>query len=433
MPSYESPLRILMIGQGERFHLEPLGRCIKAADPSIHLEIRGLRNKAAGSERVPVKSSDVFDHMHIAAKHQQFALPGIFKPTPSVSRDKSTIPSYTSTSVVRTIMGEGLFAARAHVLCKRANGELSELQQRVDVLHLQSIFNNESLAWLALNGSCKPFVVTCYGSDLLRVSDPKLMLLQRRVLQRAAAITVTSPELKSILLSKFGFGLEPKVFNTFFDPGVTPFITADRSAARLRLEEHYPALRGRKLITVGHNATPECQHMGILSSLAKLPNALKRDLFLWVPMTYGGSGDRYTQAVASSLASHGLAGHTEQAFVDGARLLDWRAASDIFVYAATSDAFSASVSQALAAGSVGIIGSWLPYKLRTRAGFRYAEIDSVQDSADVLHEVLDNWSDWKARAASNRELSAAFFSSEKLGEQWVRVYRSAVNGTSAAK
>ena len=102
-----------------------------------------------------------------------------------------------------------------------------------------------------------------------------------------------------------------------------------------------------------------------------------------------------------------------------------RLASDLFVFAPISDAFAASVSQALLSGSVVICGSWLPYTARRRAGFQYWEIDAPSQLAETLRDILRRWPQPLADCAGNPALAKAFFDSERLGKQWYAAYADA--------
>lgn len=106
--------------------------------------------------------------------------------------------------------------------------------------------------------------------------------------------------------------------------------------------------------------------------------------------------------------------------------MNLRLPTEVLVYAPVSDAFSGSVSQALACGTVAIIGSWPPYKARARAGFKYHEIDSPSDAGECLGKVIENLEIESLQSSGNRQLSLDFFSAQRIGTQWVGVYESAI-------
>ena len=103
-----------------------------------------------------------------------------------------------------------------------------------------------------------------------------------------------------------------------------------------------------------------------------------------------------------------------------------RADTDILLYAPVSDAFSASVTQALAAGSVVITGAWLPYKSRKISGFKYHEISNLSDAGSSIQQVIDNWGDHAGRGRENRKLAANIYSERAIGQGWVSAYKKAI-------
>src|SRR5690606_20863873 len=100
--------------------------------------------------------------------------------------------------------------------------------------------------------------------------------------------------------------------------------------------------------------------------------------------------DSHRKAVSTLVADSGVEGIVLEDFLSEDQMSQLRLATDILVYAPVSDAFSASVSQSLAAGNVVIVGAWLPYKTRQRAGFYYHEIDQVSLAGIALESVIEN-------------------------------------------
>lgn len=418
-PIDEKSLKVLMIGKGDACHLEPLARCIKRACPEIQLEVQGLRETTTDGARNYPKSSTVFDAVH------QFPW--------SVDGKRPKHKSPKKKPVKHTSKLNPIWMQCAGFFCRSVFSGISSKYARhfesllngVDVIHLQSLFHKPALRWLISNNPNIPIVASCWGSEVLRQGDLFRTLHQQQLLRFASAITMTGNEYKEVVLSKYGRKLLPKIYETFFNPQVEGFSDSNRSEASQRFQARWNVPTDRTIICVSHNGHLGGQHLDLIESIAKIDENKKDPLFFVAPMTYGAS-EEYQDLISSTLTEKGLSGIVLKEFLTEDELKDLRLATDILIYAPISDAFSVSVSQALAAGSVAILGSWLPYKTRRRAGFKYWEIDSPGEAGQMLNEILEDWPKAKLQSEPNRKLSAEFFCPERIGQQWIDVYKSAI-------
>ena len=302
--------------------------------------------------------------------------------------------------------------------------DFGSLHKEYDLLHVHGMFLSGVHYWL-LNGKSPPFVVSCWGSDVLRNSNVKTIKVQQKLLRKASAITVSGPEFKEVVLSKYGRDLAPKIHFAIFDPELKSIPIAKRSPAGKNFRNKFCVESDQKIVAIAHNGNPDNRHLEIINSLSELSVSEKESVFCVLQMTYGVTSD-YVLEVQEALDSAGLSGVTLTDFMSHEDLLELRLATDILIYAPVSDAFSASVTQALAVGTVVILGSWLPYKIRVRAGFYYTEIDSVSESATAVNCVLKNWDEQQSLAEPNRALSVSFFDRERLGQGWCGAYEAAL-------
>jgi len=416
---YKNYLKVLMIGKGNAYHLEPLARCVKIACPEIQLEVQGLQETTTDGARSYPKSSTVFDAVH------QFPWSVDGKRPKHKSQNKK-LAKHTSKFHPIWMQCAGFFfrSVFSGISSKYAR-HFESLLEGVDVIHLQSLFHTPALRWLLLNKPDIPIVVSCWGSEVLRQSDLFRTLHQQQLLRLASGITITGNEFKEVVLSKYGRDLLPKIHEAFFNPQVEGFSDSNRSEASQRFQARWNIPTDRTIICVSHNGLSGGQHLDLIESIVTIDKNKKDSLFFVVPMTYG-AGSEYQDLISRTLSKKGLPGIVLKEFLTEDELKDLRLATDILIYAPVSDAFSASVSQALAAGSVAILGSWLPYKARRRAGFKYWEIDSPGEAGQMLNEILEDWPKAKLQSEPNRKLSAEFFCQERIGQQWINVYKSAI-------
>lgn len=404
------PINVLFVGSSSEAIVEPLGQAIKRAQPKTRLGIVGPKKVSGENE------GTAFDDFYPEfRKKSRLSKPSGGKSTASVEANSGLPRFWLACLLLKTLLS---WITIRSFFRKRQND--------TDILHLQGMFIEPVHLYAALMRPM-PMVVTLWGSDYLRDATILMTALQKRLLERADHITVSPAELKETVLAKYGRGLERKLSIAYMDPAIDDVVSCDVDEARSRCRDRYEVGDDQLLLCLGHNGFPENQHSLIIDSLRSLSNEHKKKIFVVVPMTYGGTL-AYQERIASKLHDAGLEGTLIRDYLPNDEMVDFRLGTDIMLYGPISDAFSGTVSQALACETVVILGSWLPYKARVRAGFRYWEVDAPQDFGIELERVLFSWAASRERCKSNRELSTQFFDPEKLGHSWHEVYRRTLRG-----
>lgn len=398
-----------MLGASTAALLVPLARMLKHADSRVYLCSVGLLPLGESREIVDEKGFEGFDR----------CLPSLSKV--SKKEGNTSQAGARNRLVLKTRVRKFLKGLINPILGGRHLREKFELLcQESDVLHLHGLFLSQSHYYLA-RASPKPLVVSCWGSDVLRSADLQVLKVQRKILQRASVITVSTPEFKEVVLAKYGRELFPKIRLAQFSPDLEGLGEEDSGISERRFRTDWNISEDKLIVCIGHNGDPAGQHLEMISSVSKLGKEMKERITVVVPMTYGGSKD-YKRRVREALQEAAVAGVILESYLEERAIRDLRLASDVFVYGPVSDSFSASVSQALAAGSVCLLGSWLPYNLRRRAGFFYHEFDQPDKIESQLAEVIESWPSSQKQCAANRNLAEKNYSDEALGQAWLDVY-----------
>jgi glycosyltransferase involved in cell wall biosynthesis len=409
-----------MIGGSSNVFLLPLARALKSVNPSLILEVNGLKFPSGGFTK---GSQGEFDRY----------LPAI---ETFLLRGPKTIPVICNDSKVRGWKSLSRWFSRKKSSPEdsrtetedyriKAGDYLTELEDSVDLIHLQGLLWNPIYLHLAEQTS-KPLVVSCWGTEVMGRANMSNCEKQQKILSRASAITVSGPEFKEIVLAKYGRDLAPKIHIAYFDPNLGELPVSEKSSSSKKLRNFYGVRDDQLLLCLAHNGSEQNQHLALLNSLSLISTEIKQRLYILAPMTYGGN-DSYMAKVSTAIENAGLSGQVISNYMSEKEMHTFRMSTDIFLYAPVSDVFSGSVSQALSAGSVSILGSWLPYKARTSAGFRYHEIDSTGEAGACLQRILLDWENALVEAAYNRDLSAQFFSQDRIGRQWSQAYEAAVH------
>lgn len=413
-------MNITMLGIMNEQTLQPLAGDIKAASSEIHLTAMGLYDMGAKREVIAADGRGHFDCC-IAG----FSKP-VAAPSAASKGEKQSLSLRARWQKFLTVTG--LAAVRAKLAAKVIDAKNKKaflaIDAQTDVYHVHGLFYDRTHRLLTKYAT-KPIVVSPWGSDVLRIADPAMSACQQEVLRRSEVITISNIEFQEIVLAKYGRDLADKVMPAFFSPSLGDLPSAPRGVLFPDCLPVGGQQKGaKKLVAVGHNGFRDNQHLGLLESLKDLTVEQKDALYVVLQMTYGCADD-YRDEVAAKLEECGLQGTVIRDYMEEEQLNALRLSTDLFIYAAVSDGFSASVSQALAAGAVCVVGSWLPYKERVRAGFKYEEIDAVSDTAAVVQNVLGDWEYHLTCAEENRKRSAEFFDSERLGNLWIDCYQKA--------
>ena len=391
-----------MCGGGEAYHLEPLARCIKKSDPRLRLVIQGLwRYDSTGAKIYPRESPVFADVLNWKTRQAP----------PRLSKN-------TGASKFKCFLGIRKYIKKAHGEYKFYQS-IAPILRSAGVIHLQSLFESDAFLWILRKKPRTPLVVSCWGSDVLRVSDVNLIKKQQIVLNLATVITCSTPELKEILLAKFGRNLEGKISYALYNPEIDLMDVGSDCAV-------VNGGNGWLNIAVGHNGFRENNHIELIDGLSLLSANLRSRIMLHLPMTYGASST-YIEEVSALCVKRGLAYKIYQKFMDRSAMFDFLRGIDVQVFGPVSDSLSATVTQALACGRLVFLGDWLPNKLRRTQGFYFYEFSSAKSMAKIMEKALFDIKSELMKCRINSGIAQRCFSEKSIGDAWVNVYQNAIN------
>ena len=117
-------------------------------------------------------------------------------------------------------------------------------------------------------------------------------------MHRANVITVHSPEMREILLSKFGRELKSKVCYTLFPMHASfKLLEKNHLASMIPIEISSKIKNDTILITLGHNAHPMIQHIESLMQIIKIKSSLLKKCLIIIPWSYKNTGSDYYNRV----------------------------------------------------------------------------------------------------------------------------------------
>lgn len=274
-------------------------------------------------------------------------------------------------------------------------------------------------------------VVASFWGDDLSHTDRSEAQAQLAVLERADVITVSSPELRELMLAKYGRRFAPKVRPVLL--GVEARLTdlldrRDPGDARRSFCARHGIDPDSLLVAVGYSGSHRHHHLEVMAELTRLPDEVRSRLVLVMPMTYGAYSPSYPGEVERRAQELGLSAVIVREYMDLVTLAELRLACDVLIFVPENDGLSASLVESLWAGSIAIVNSWMPYGTLRAANVELREVSSFAQIPFRLLEIDQDLPAIRARARRNRE-HLAFLRNTEQAHNWCALYRDLLGPT----
>jgi hypothetical protein len=288
-----------------------------------------------------------------------------------------------------------------------------------DVYHHHSL-EPERLALLsALPGAART-VLSVWGSDLLRTAGTSEYADQLAACARADVITVTSVEIREVLLSKFGRHLAPKIRMALLGVELLDEIDECRGQRKAFLES--VSLPDDCItVAIGNNASRSNQHLEVLRRLARLEPRCARRVAILLPLSYRPHPG-YVAELRATAEEVGLRPVFLDRKLSNREIALLRRGTDVFIHVPISDAFSAAMLESVYAGSVLITGAWLPYSRLRAARIHFHELYQLDELPALLARVVDGIDVERQKAVSNAARIREVVHPTRTVGAWTSIY-----------
>ncbi len=264
-----------------------------------------------------------------------------------------------------------------------------------------------------LNKLKKPFKISVWGSDFYRMSCAESEG-KRLCFERAKLIQCETPTVRKDLI-KYQPSLEGKIRVCNFGIDIIDDID--------RIDKHgwTKAYPNKVVITCGYNGSVGQQHLKMIEAIQKLPTELKNRIIAYFPLTYGLTASyrsRLTEALATVDYEYKL---FEKRLTDE-ELAMLRLETDIALNVQITDSLSSSLLQHLYAGSVVLVGDWLPYEIYDENGIFYKST-SLQSISTKLIDCIKHINEYKAETKNNREIIRQMSAWNEVAKKQANIYQ----------
>jgi len=345
-------------------------------------------------------------------------------------------PFGTASAALRALLrppGESQKGFKARVVEKRRlrqmHRSLPELLAGYDLYHWHC-FIPDNLPALELFPPGSKIIVSLWGSDLYRSAGIDDYARQLKACSRATVFTVGSLEMRETFLAKFGREWFDRMRVINYGADNLDLIDQARDA-RERFLAGIGLDPGRIIVVIGHTTSPNNQHLAVIERLRSMDPALLRRIALILPMTYNTVA-AYRNEVESALRRLPVPSRILDEYMPELEVARMWASCDVFVHVPVSDQFSASMCEALYAGSVLVTGAWLPYSRLRVNGVHHHAMERVDQVADVLASVVNDLPAEKEKAAKTAPLLREMMAWDSVMPRWVALYNELLGDRASA-
>lgn len=257
-----------------------------------------------------------------------------------------------------------------------------------DVINVQFVRYYNTWMALRLAGNNTKVILSYWGSDLLRTPNYLLWRL-KKLIKRANDITFDNIDLQKKFLDIYGRVFHGRQKCVYFGLPILDEIDALLEIkTKSEIKKEMGCEEGQIVIAVGYNGIEQQQHLEVLQAIDRLPQQLKGRIKVFLQMTYGGTVEYKECVISKAEKTVGSVSSFLQVLSDD-EVAKIRIATDIYINAQTTDAFSGSVCENFYCGNLVCNAKWLIYEELKRYDINYIKFDDFLQLSRVLQEYLE--------------------------------------------
>ena len=277
---------------------------------------------------------------------------------------------------------------RAWVIRYRQNRFFSNFSEnrKYDIVNVHFPKRHLAYAYKYIRKMSENFVITPWGSDVLRQNEEALQQLQSFYRRADFIATSTKTPLGKRIMERFGIDSK-KLVGNFFGSDIVDFAIKNGDFITVEDSKRRYGLEGRYVITCGYNRKVPQRHKVIIDAISQVRSLLPKNLTLLFPMTYANpkTDYDYVQEIKKICIEKGLPAVFVTDFLSVEEVFKLRNATDMFIHIQTTDASSASVKEYILCDKKIVHGSWIKYdELEAFKPLFYFPVNDLNDLGEVI-------------------------------------------------
>lgn len=273
-------------------------------------------------------------------------------------------------------------------------------------------------------------MLSFWGSDLFQETGIEAYTAQLQAIEKADAITLHTPEMEQIFLSKFGRAFQAKIHKTIFGCHQERFDMINQlqqQPTKIRaFKEKYNIPNNKTIVQIGYSGAKGNQHVAVIQELTKHAASLKDELFLLLPTTYNNTDSTYASLLETTLKNSIFEHAHLTAYLTDEEVLLLPIIADVHINVRDADALNNAMIEAFYAGCWMILGAWLPYGILRRMGFKYNEVVDLSEIPKLLsnNQLAPSFEECTQNAKVAREKIAMHHCIPKWAAVYQKLYQS---------
>ena len=289
---------------------------------------------------------------------------------------------------------------------------LSQKYQGIDIHFFSSIYDSV-LPHLKDNN----VKISFWGSDAYRISSSRLQSLDN--LTKFASIIRFNTQEMYFKMKDFFSEQDKLGFQIFGNTYIEEMNRLEISSREAKMKL---GLNQKKItLCIGYNASKGQQHCKIFTELNDLKNEEKSMLELVVPLTYG-SDINAKKEIIDQAKKTGIEVMFFEKQMNFEEIVYLRKASDIHLNMQVSDAFSASIQEHFSAGSIMVLGNWLPYEWLREKGMYFHSVDFFEIK-EKISQIIQEIHSEKEKFLKNNDILFSISSWNSVVHSWSEDYK----------
>lgn len=305
---------------------------------------------------------------------------------------------------------------------KRFSTFLKIHNTQFDIIHFHRIIPAWTLRPREYKKYCKKLMLTFWGGEL----DVENLLTSRKLYKcRLKRLIELSDKVINTFSDSRYFKLFPDIkAKAIFGQYGSSIIDEMQNVDPANAKEMLGIPNGSVTILLGYSGKRIHNHFEILRRIISDVKfeQFKDLMFFILPMTRGGS-EQYAKEIQLECERAGVKYLLiKDNYFSDRQVAELRMATDFVFQLSDFDGLSSSIKECLCAGSIVIMGGWLPYSPLRDIGFMYPEVQDVDEGVSVFYQLLESYPLSKQTYALNKETGKDQYSWDKCIIDWVSAY-----------
>lgn len=253
-----------------------------------------------------------------------------------------------------------------------------------DVIHIHGMWDIYCQLALLARRHYENLICSFWGSDLYRATVESKFKMEP-YLDLATVISVPTKRMQNEFRASFGIKYDFKISSVLFGSDVFLHIDQILNEETKSFCRHRFGIDDVEIaIAVGYNRIPEQQHLKVLQAFHGLPQSILKRLNIILHFSGAISKDDYVDRVINACKKLKCKHTFISDYLSNEDIARLRIATDIFIHAQTTDAFSASMIEYIYAGATVFNPQWLHYYELLDSKINYVEYVDFSELTEFL-------------------------------------------------